>query len=112
MVHGSNAAAADEGTSRGSSTDAIEWRLRSLEEDRHRITEILERMVRLEEFSGNILGRLTSGARTMDDHEARVRLLEAALPVLKLTSRWVIAGVLGIFGLVAMAAFRLLFAAG
>lgn len=110
MVHGSNAIG--EESFPGSSVDAIGWRLKALEEDRHRITQILERMVRLEEASGAILGRLESGTRTMDDHEARVRLLEAALPLLKLTSRWVIAGVLGILSLVAMAASRLVFALG
>lgn len=95
----------------------LAWRVAQLEQDRRDLRESLDcirgslEVVRaLEIHHTETRAALNRGETKMNDHESRVRGIEAALPVIRLTSRWVIGGVIGIFALVAMAAFRLVVA--
>jgi len=45
----------------------------------------------------------------LDDHDARIRAIEDALPSIKMASGWVFKAALGIIGLLAAAAFKMAF---
>lgn len=79
-----------------------------LEEDRKRLADAVESLVRLEE-SYQIAWKTSNerhGLVVLLDE--RVRTLENAMPLLKLTSHWVIVGVLGILSLVGMSVYKLI----
>lgn len=86
--------------------EVIEWRLSQLEEDRKRMADALDVLVKLEQRHEETREALARGKKTMEDFEARVRTMESAMPLMKLTSNWVIIGVLGILSLVGMTAYR------
>lgn len=64
------------------------------------IAETLNSLVRIEERQIAINNRLTSGAITMQDHEARLKVIEVVIPGLVEKSKWVVLGILGIITLV------------
>jgi hypothetical protein len=86
--------------------DVIEWRLSQLEEDRKRIADALDLIVRLEHRHEETREGFARTQKIMEDVETRVRAVEAVMPLVKLTSNWVIVGVLGILSLVGMTAYR------
>jgi hypothetical protein len=86
--------------------DVIEWRLQQLEEDRKRIADALDLIVRLEHRHEETREGFARTQKIMEDVETRVRAVEAVMPLVKLTSNWVIVGVLGILSLVGMAGYR------
>ena len=87
-------------------TEVIEWRISQLEEDRKRIADALDLIVRLEQRHEETREAFSRTHKIMENVESRVRAVESALPVMQLTSKWVIAGVLGILSLVGMTAYR------
>ena len=93
--------------------EVVEYRLRALEDDRKKFSESLETLGRMSANIEEIRRELGDGRVRMKETDGdvdavseRVSVLENALPILQLTSRWVIAGVLGIFALVSMAVYR------
>lgn len=83
------------------SLEVIEWRLRTLEEDRRRFADALEVLARLEQHHETTRQALADTARSSNDHEDRIRQVEAVVPVLRLTSGWIVAGVLACCGMFA-----------
>ena len=93
--------------------EVIEYRLRSLEEDRMKFTDALEAFIRMGGAVEEIRRDLVAGRERMDQQDdaidqaddrittanEAIHALALQLPVLKLTSSWVIAGVLGVFGI-------------
>lgn len=47
--------------------------------------------------------------RSLEDHETRLRTVEADMPTLRLIRNWVVAGALGTLAMVGVAAARLIF---
>lgn len=45
-------------------------------------------------------------ARVTDDHETRLRKIEEEMPTVKIVNRWIMTGVVGIVGTVALALFK------
>jgi hypothetical protein len=78
--------------------EVIEWRLRALEEDRRRFADALEVLARLEQHHETTRMAVADAATAARDHEGRLREVETVVPVLRLTSRWIIAGVMTIVG--------------
>lgn len=94
------------------STDQVlEWRVAQLEDDRKRLADAIESLVRLEESYQMVIKSSEDRHAAFIVIEDRVRTLENAMPLLKLTSHWVIVGVLGILSLVGISAYKLIVSA-
>lgn len=92
-----------------SETDVLHAELRAMREDVSeikgavsKVADALERLARLEERHSTVAGALERAFGAISKIEARLRELEQAAPVQKLTSGWVTNGVWGIVGMVAM----------
>ena len=66
------------------------------------ITDTLNSLVRIEERQIAINARLAEGVQTMQDHEGRIKNIEVVMPGLREKSGWVVAGLLGVIGVVGM----------
>ena len=73
------------------------------------IVETLNSLVRIEERQSVINSRLNEGAQTMQGHEARIQTIETKMPGLIEKAGWLVAGMLGIVGMVGVAAGKVLF---
>ena len=72
------------------------------------IVETLNSLVRIEERQSVINIRLNEGTQTMLSHESRIQAIETKMPGLIEKAGWIVAGMLGIVGMVAAAAGRVL----
>lgn len=91
-----------------SDSDVLEWRITQLEEDRKRLADAIESLVRLEESYQVTLKAVEEKHATVNQIDRRVRALENAMPMLEKTSQWVIMAALGILSLVGMNVYKLL----
>lgn len=86
---------------------AVERRQEQADQWIRQVTESFQLLGRLEAHHAETRSALVSGTQRMDGQEARLRAVESALPLMRLTSRWVMAGVAGIVALVLMAVGQL-----
>ena len=97
-------------------SDEFDARIERVEEAVVGINESLKLLSKLEERHQNTADGLRrafveikevqerkADQHQLDDHEARLRTIEADMPLLREIKRWVIAGVLGIIALVGIA---------
>jgi hypothetical protein len=66
------------------------------------IVDTLNSLVRIEERQIAINARLAEGAQTMQNHEGRIKNMEVVMPGLIEKSGWMVAGLLGVIGVVGM----------
>lgn len=81
-----------------------EFRITTVERAVGEISESLRRLVQLEERHIETREALLRANDRIDDHETRIRSVEGELPTLKLTRQWVISGVVGVWGVLAVVA--------
>jgi len=89
--------------------DVIEYRLGTLEAS---VTEIksavssidksLQKLTSLEERHQETRDALNRAFTQIEDHEVRIRHVEKEAPVTKLVRNWIIAGITGLIGMVAL----------
>ena len=89
--------------------DVIEYRLGTLEAS---VTEIksavssidksLQKLTSLEERHQETRDALHRAFTQIEDHEVRIRHVEKEAPVTKLVRNWIIAGITGLIGMVAL----------
>ncbi len=60
------------------------------------IAETLNSLVRIEERQLVINSRLAEGAKTLQDHEGRIKTMEVVMPGLIEKSTWIVLGLLGV----------------
>ena len=85
-------------------TEIHEFRLTTVERAVKEISESLRRLVALEERHAETREGLVRINTRIDDHEDRIRVVEGELPTMRLTRQWVIAGVVGVWGVLASVA--------
>lgn len=97
------------------SRDVLEYRIASLElavnEIRQAVKSIdasLQVLARLEVHHADTRDTLARAFSDIGDHETRMRLIEEDMPTVKLTSRWVTAGVIGIVAMVGVTLLQML----
>jgi len=78
-------------------SDINEWRLTTVEKAVGDISESLRRLVQLEERHTETREALSRAFTNLGDHEDRLRGIEVEMPTVKLTRRWVIGGVVGVW---------------
>lgn len=71
------------------------------------IGQSISLLVRIDERQVAISERLQLGAITMQKHEERIAVMEAAMPGLKETRGWVIAGILAGISMIGIAVLKL-----
>lgn len=71
------------------------------------IGQSISLLVRIDERQVAIAERLQLGAATMQKHEERIAVMEAAMPGLKETRGWVIAGILAGISMIGIAVLKL-----
>lgn len=107
--------------------DQLPHRVKRLEEGVDRLTETVDQqgqrfdnkldsigqsislLVRIDERQVAISERLQLGAATMQKHEERIAVIEAAMPGLKETRGWVILGILAGVGMIGAGVLKLVF---
>ena len=90
-----------------STPEVWEWRIRALEADRAQLLEAVQTIVKLELRHEETRHAMERAFGVIKEHDGRMRILEEAMPLLRLTSNWVVLGVLGILSLVGMNVWRL-----
>lgn len=89
----------------------IDYRLGQIEKGIDRMAGAFERLTVIEERHHETrasLERIAGGFTTqISDHEARLRKIETEMPTNILTSKWTIAGLLGIAAIVGVAVIRI-----
>lgn len=94
--------------------DLLEFRVETLERDRDEIKravisidESLKMLTRLELHHAETQEAMKRAFNSINDHETRLRPIEADLPTLRMVRGWVIAGVLGVCSLLGIAVISL-----
>ena len=85
----------------------LDYRLGLIEKTMASISESLKQLAALEQKHAETRESISRAFNEIAEHNVRIREVELALPTIKMTSKWVIAGVLAIFGIFALQVFKL-----
>ena len=85
----------------------IEYRMGAVEKALLTLTEAMQKWSNLEIKQAEFRASDERAILRMNDHDKRIRELELEMPTTKLARNWVIAGVLGVFGVVFMQVIKL-----
>ena len=84
----------------------IEKTLESNGKALEKITQLLSQLTQLDQKQVEQGAATERAFNEIADHEVRLRKIEADLPIIELTSGWIVAGVLGAIGLAGGALFK------
>jgi len=86
----------------------VDFRLKNIEESLQRMADQMGVLVGLQQQYIETREALARAFKTIEDHEHRLRAMENEMPTLRMTSRWVISGVIGLICLVGVMWFKIL----
>ena len=89
-------------------TEVTQFRLKAMEETLKEISAALTTLTRLEHQHIETRSAMERAFKAIDRLGDRLTSVETEMPTLKLTRNWVISGVVGIWGLLAIGLMKLL----
>lgn len=87
------------------------YRLEMIEKTLESVSESVRQLVSLEQKHIETRQAIERAFSELKDHGIRIREVEQEMPTLKLTRGWIIAGVLGVFGVLGVQLFKMMFTA-
>lgn len=100
----------------GSEPDVLNLRVTNLEKVVERVSlavvsidESLKTLTRLDVKHDETRSSVARAFIFLEDHEKRIRAIEAEMPTVKLTRGWLLAGITGMIGLLGIAIAKLLY---
>lgn len=85
----------------------IDYRLNMMEKSLASISDSLRQLASLEQKHAETREAITRAFNQLDSHNIRIREVELELPTLKMVRGWIIAGVLGVFGMLGIQLFKM-----
>jgi len=86
----------------------VDYRLRNIEVAMERVADQMGVLVSLQQQYIETREAIARAFKAQEDHERRIREMENEMPTLRMTSRWVIAGVIGMICLMGVMWFKIL----
>lgn len=86
------------------------YRLEMIEKTLSSMSESVKQLVSLEQKHIETRQAIERAFDELKDHDNRIRDVEKEMPTMKLTRGWMISGVVGVFGIMGIQLFKLMFA--
>lgn len=93
--------------SKNHGTSITDYRLGMIEKTLESLADNIKQLTTLEQKHLETREALTRSFKAIDLLDSRLRLVELEMPTLKLVRKWIIAGVMGILGLLGVTVFKL-----
>lgn len=97
----------DDKTHQENADTLTQYRLKMIEETLQKIADSLERLATLEAKHLETRDAVGRAFERIDSTDARLHRIELEMPTLKLVRSWVIAGIVGVVGLIGAAIVKL-----
>ena len=86
------------------------YRLEMIEKTLASMSDSVKQLVSLEQKHIETRQAIERAFDELKDHDKRIRDVEQEMPTMKLTRGWIIGGVMGVFGIMGIQLFKLMFA--